>query len=176
MRFPHSWADRDPNMTAGTRNCFCPRECRYNHDWVIVSIYVIIFQGETVRSRAAVIRVTDNEVDYFLTNLALRVIISFGYAAKAPTIRGPFEEDMMSNELLTCGSICWWYGYGLEAGGGRSFLSFFLSLVLKTQPNRISAKSSLVFWRYCAAQRICQQQLVVEMWRACASVSVCVFY
>ena len=59
---------------------------------VIVSIYIIVFQGETVRSRAAVISVKDNEVDYLLTNLALRVTLPFGYAAKAPTIRGQFEE------------------------------------------------------------------------------------
>ena len=46
-----------------------------------------------MRSRVAVIRVTDNEIDYLLTNLALRVTISFGYAAKAPAIRGPCEDD-----------------------------------------------------------------------------------
>ena len=100
---------------------------------IVVSIYVIIVQGETVRSRAAVIRVTDNAVDYLLTNLALRVPIPFRYAAKAPAIRGPFEEDMMPNKLLICRveegehGVGWWYGYGLEARGGEdfSFLSFF---------------------------------------------------
>jgi len=46
-----------------------------------------------VRSRAAVIRVTDKDIDYPLPNLALRVTISFGYAAKAPAIRGPCEDD-----------------------------------------------------------------------------------
>ena len=56
-----------------------------------------------MRSRAAIIRVNDNEVDYLLTDLALQVTIPFGYAAKAPAIRGPFEQDMMPNELLTCG-------------------------------------------------------------------------
>jgi len=66
-----------------------------------------------------------NAVDYLLTNLALRVTIPFGYAAKVPTIRGPFEEDMMPNELLTCGveecehGVGWWYGYRLEARGGE---------------------------------------------------------
>ena len=70
---------------------------------VIVSIYIITVPGETVRSRAAVIRVKDNEVDYLLTHLALRVTIAFGYAAKAPPILVPFEEDIMPNELLACG-------------------------------------------------------------------------
>ena len=70
---------------------------------VIVSICVIIVQGETMKSRAAIIRVKDNEVDYLLTDLALRVTIPFGNVAKAPAIRGPFEEDMMPNEVLTCG-------------------------------------------------------------------------
>jgi len=92
---------------------------------VIVSIYIIIVQGETMRSRAAIIRVKDNEVDYLLTNLALRVTIPFRYAAKAPAIRGPFEEDMMPNELLTCvveeceHGVGWWYGYRLENRGGE---------------------------------------------------------
>jgi len=82
---------------------------------VIVSINIIIVQGETVRSRAAVIRVKDNEVDYLLSHLALRVTIPFGCAATAPAIRGPFEEDMMPNELLACGheeckhDVGWWY-------------------------------------------------------------------
>jgi len=91
---------------------------------VIVSIYAIIVQGETVRSTPAVTRVKDNEVDYLLTNLALWVTIAFGYATKAPAIRGPFEEDMIPNELLTCGveeyehGVGWRYGHKLEARGG----------------------------------------------------------
>jgi len=42
---------------------------------VIVSIYIIIVHGEAVRSRAAVMKVKDNEVDYLLTHLAFRVTI-----------------------------------------------------------------------------------------------------
>ena len=72
---------------------------------VIVSIYIVIVQGKTVRPRATVIRVEENEVDYLLTNLALWITISFRYAAKKPYIRGLFEEDVMLNELLTCG-VC----------------------------------------------------------------------
>jgi len=77
-----------------------------------------------MRSRAAIIRVEDNEVDCLLTVLALRVTIPFRYSAKAPAIRGPFEQDMMPNELVTCGieecehGFGWWYGYRLEARGG----------------------------------------------------------
>jgi len=43
------------------------------------------------------------------------------YAAKTPSIRGSIEEDVISNELLTCGveecdhGVGWWYGYRLEA-------------------------------------------------------------
>jgi len=88
---------------------------------VIVSIYIIIVQGETMRSRAAIIRAKENEVDYLLTDLALRVPI----AANAPAIHGPFEEDIMPTALLTCGveecehGVGWWYGYRLEARGGE---------------------------------------------------------
>jgi len=53
--------------------------------------------------RATVIKVKDNEVDYLLTNLALRVTIPLGYAAKTRAILGPFEDDVMPNELSTCG-------------------------------------------------------------------------
>ena len=35
---------------------------------VIVSIYIIVVQRKTVRPRAAVIKVKDNEVDYLLTH------------------------------------------------------------------------------------------------------------
>jgi len=78
-----------------------------------------------VRPRATVIRAKDNEVDYLLTNLALWISIPFGVAAKSPSIREPFEEDVMPNELLTCGveecehGVGWWYGYRLEARGGE---------------------------------------------------------
>jgi len=78
-----------------------------------------------VRPRATVIRVKDNEVDYLLTNLALWITIPSKYAAKTPSIRGPFEEDVMPNELLTCRveeceeGIGWWYGYRLESRGGE---------------------------------------------------------
>jgi len=92
---------------------------------VIVSIHIIIVQGETMRSRAAIIRVEDNEVDHLLTDLALRVTIPFRYTAKVPAIRGPFEQYMMPNELVTCRveecehGVSWWYGYRLEARGGE---------------------------------------------------------
>jgi len=90
---------------------------------VIVSIYMEVVQGETVRPRATVINLKDIEVDHLRTNLVLRITISFRYVAKTPSIRGPFEKDVMPNELLTCGveecehSVDWWYGYRLEARG-----------------------------------------------------------
>ena len=117
---------------------------------VIASIHVIVVQGETVGPRATVIRVKNNEVDYLLTHhefelhrpsnkgtkLLLKVIKSnhhpdvldyrsVQYAAKTPSIRGPFQEDVMPNELLTCGvEECkhggvWWYGYRSEVRGGE---------------------------------------------------------
>jgi len=92
---------------------------------VIVSIYVIIVQGKTVGPRAIVIRIKDNEVDYLLTHLALPSTIPFRYAAKTPSIGGPFEEDVMPNELLTCKveecehGVGWWYRYRSEARGGQ---------------------------------------------------------
>ena len=76
--------------------------------------------------KATVIRVKDNEVDYLLTHLAPRITIPFRYAAKTPSIRGPFEEDVMPYELLTCGveeyehGGGWWYGYRSEARGGEN--------------------------------------------------------
>ena len=66
---------------------------------VLVAIYIIIVQGETMRPKATVIRVKDNEVDYLLTHVAPRVTIPFRYAAKTPSIRGPFEKDVMPYEL-----------------------------------------------------------------------------
>ena len=87
---------------------------------VIVSIHIIIAQGETIRSRAAIIRVKDNEVDYLLTDLARRrwVTIDFGYAGKAPAIHGPFEQDMMPNELVTCGVMTGASARQRGTGGG----------------------------------------------------------
>ena len=84
---------------------------------VVVSIYVKIVQGKTVGPRVTIIREKDNEVDYLLRHLAPWITLPFRYAAKTPSIRGPFEEDVMSNsELFTCGveecehSGVWWYG------------------------------------------------------------------
>jgi len=71
-----------------------------------------------MRSRAAIIRVKDNEVDYLLTDLALRVTIPFRYAAKAPAMRGPFEQDMMPNELVTCGVMTGASARQRGTGGG----------------------------------------------------------
>jgi len=84
---------------------------------------MVIIQGETVRPRATVIRLKDIEADHLRTNLVHRITIPFEYVAKTPSIRGPFEKDVMPNELLTCGveecehGVDWWYGYRLEAKG-----------------------------------------------------------
>jgi len=67
----------------------------------------------------------NNEVDYLLTHLTPWITVPFRYAAKTPSIRGPFKEDVMPNELLTCGvEKCkhgggWLYGYKSEARGGE---------------------------------------------------------
>ena len=92
---------------------------------IVVSIYVIIVQGKTVGPRATVIRVKDNKFDYMLTHLAPWNTIAFRYEAIIPSIRGPFEEDVMPKDLLTCGvEECahgggWWHGYRSEARGGE---------------------------------------------------------
>ena len=88
-------------------------------------MYIIVVQGKKVGPRATVIRVKDSEFEYLLTHLAPRIIIPFRYAAKTPSKPGPFEADVMPNELLTCGvEKCkhgggWWYKYRLEARGGE---------------------------------------------------------
>jgi len=75
------------------------------------------------RATVTVITVNDNEVDYLLANLAFGITIPFRCAAKAPAIRGPFEETVMPNELMTCEvegcehGAGWWYGYRLEPRG-----------------------------------------------------------
>ena len=90
---------------------------------VIVSIHVMVVQEETVGPRSTVIRVKHNEVDYLLTHLKPWITVPFRYAAKTPSIREPFKEDVMPNELFTCGvEECkhgggWWYGYRSEARG-----------------------------------------------------------
>jgi len=90
---------------------------------VIVSIHVIVVQGEAVGPRATVMKVKHNEVDYLLTNLAPWITVLFRCATKTPSICGQFKEDVMPNELLTCEvEECkhgggWWYGYRSEARG-----------------------------------------------------------
>jgi len=59
---------------------------------IIVSIYIIVVQGETVGPRVTVIRVKDNEVDYLLTNLALQLTMTLRQTAKTPSIRGLFQS------------------------------------------------------------------------------------
>ena len=58
---------------------------------VIVSIHVKVVQGETVGPRATVIRVKNNEIDNLLTHLAPWIAVLFRYAAKTPSISGPFK-------------------------------------------------------------------------------------
>jgi len=92
---------------------------------VVVPFYVIIILRDRVRPRATVTVITsnDNRVDYLLAILAFGIPIPFRYSAKAPAIRGPFEETVMPNELLTCGvegcehGAGWWYGYRVEPRG-----------------------------------------------------------
>ena len=62
---------------------------------ILVSIYIIVVQGEAVRPRGTVIRVIDNEVHYLLATLVLSITIRFGYAARTPSICGPFDSERM---------------------------------------------------------------------------------
>jgi len=78
-----------------------------------------------VGPRATVIKVKDNKNDYLLTHLAPWITIPFRYAAKTPSIRGPFKEDVMPSELLACGVEECEHGLvggmdtGRKPGGGR---------------------------------------------------------
>jgi len=65
-----------------------------------------------VRFRTAVIRVKDNAIDYLFLDRALGVAIPFCNLTKTPTIRGPFEENLLPNHVLAC----WVKGYELAAG------------------------------------------------------------
>jgi len=107
---------------------------------VIVSIYIIIVQVKTVGPRSTVIRVKDNEVDYLLTNLAPQITIPLRYAAKTPSIHGPFEEDVMPCQLLTYGvEECkhgggWWYTNQVgNQGREDEFWFFVFGLLCATQ-------------------------------------------
>ena len=40
---------------------------------VVINVYVIVVHGKTVRPRATIIRVEDNEVDYLFRHLAFGV-------------------------------------------------------------------------------------------------------
>ena len=69
---------------------------------VVINVHIIVVQGKTVRPRGTIIGVEDNEVDYLFTNLA-GVGVPCCYLAQTPSIRGPFEEYVLSNHLLSCG-------------------------------------------------------------------------
>ena len=68
-----------------------------------------------MRPRTAVIRVTDNEVDYLPTHRALGNAIPFCNLAKTPTVLRQFEKNMLPSHLLTC----WVKGYE-HADGWRN--------------------------------------------------------
>jgi len=71
---------------------------------VVINVYTIVVQGETVRPRAIIIGVEDSEVDCLFTHLApFGVGVPRWYLAQTPSIRGPFEEYVLSNHLLSCG-------------------------------------------------------------------------
>jgi len=69
---------------------------------VVIYVCIIVVQGETRQPRATIIGVVDSEVDYLFTNLA-GVGVPCCYLAQTPSIRGPFEEYVLSNHLLSCG-------------------------------------------------------------------------
>jgi len=57
---------------------------------VVVCVYIVVVHGETMRPRATIIRVEDNEVNYLLTHHALRVTVPGRYLAETPSMFGPF--------------------------------------------------------------------------------------
>ena len=58
---------------------------------VVVCVYIVVVQGETMRPKATIIRVEDNEVNYLLTHRALRVTVPRRYLAETPSMCGPLE-------------------------------------------------------------------------------------
>jgi len=70
---------------------------------VVINVYIIVVQEKTVRPRTTIIGVEDNEVDYLFRHFAFGIGVSRGYLAQAPSIRGSFEEFVLSNHLLSCG-------------------------------------------------------------------------
>jgi len=62
---------------------------------IIVSIYIIVVQGEAVKPRGTVIRVIDNEVHCLFANLVLWITLQSACAANTPTIRGLFDSERM---------------------------------------------------------------------------------
>ena len=69
---------------------------------VVVCVYVVVVQGETMRPRDTIIRVEDSEVNYLLTHHAVRVAVTGRYLAKTPAMFGPFEEYVLPNHLFSC--------------------------------------------------------------------------
>jgi len=87
---------------------------------VVVCVYIVVVQGETMRPRATMIRVEDSEVNYLLTHHAVRVAVPGQYLAKTPAMFGPFEEYVLPNHLFS-GWVKWykhvtrwWHGCWLE--------------------------------------------------------------
>jgi len=56
------------------RSCLGCREASCVIRGVVVCVYIVVVEGETMRPRATIIRVEDNEVNYLLAHRALKSI------------------------------------------------------------------------------------------------------
>ena len=77
------------------------------------------------------------EVDYLLPDFYRGVRVPFSYLAKAPTIIGPFEEDVFSHKVLSNGvqglkgSVVGWGGVYGELGWDRDVLEHLVLIVVR---------------------------------------------
>ena len=67
---------------------------------VIVCVYIVEVQRETVQPRATIIMVDDSEVDYLLTHRAIWDVVPYSYLAKTPGIHGPFEVNAAQSSVV----------------------------------------------------------------------------
>jgi len=68
---------------------------------VIIYVCVIVVQGETMWPRTTIIGIEDSEVDCLFTHLAFGVGVPCCYLAQTPSIRGSFEQYVLTNHLLS---------------------------------------------------------------------------
>ena len=99
------------------------------------------------------------EVDYLLPDFYRGVRVPFSYLAKAPTIIGPFEENVFSHEVLSSGvqglkgSVVGWGGVYGELGWDRDTLEHLVLLIVR-EGFRIRRETSREGWGVLSDMRV----------------------